>query len=244
MKKTSPFEGKRLALFDLDGTIRDVRPSGIEAMISYAADAGLRIGRKQRLQIIRWTHKYWASDSLVKDDMARLESEVFWLHYLMQQLIAIGVKEKLRQDAADYIMGRFRDDFAPEPYLVEGTKELMWGLRSAGIVVGLVSNRDMPLTGLAIELGVIDHFNFTLAAGQVNSWKPDAVIFEHALSMGGDFKPAEAVYIGDNYFADVVGAQNVGMNAVLIDGERVFPEAEKECMIIAQLSDLKEFVPA
>jgi len=30
------------------------------------------------------------------------------------------------------------------------------------------------------------------------------------------------VYVGDNYFADVIGALNVGMDAILIDPRDVF----------------------
>ena len=115
--------------------------------------------------------------------------------------------------------------------------ELLWNLREAGFTLGLVSNRDEPLTGVAIELGIIEHFNFTLAAGQVDSWKPDAAIFRHALRLGGDAAPGEAVYIGDNYYADVVGARGAGLQAVLLDPEGIFPDAE--CPVIHSLKELQ-----
>ena len=128
--------------------------------------------------------------------------------------------------------------------MAPGAKELLRNLREAELGLGLVSNRDRPLDSTAAELGILEYFGFTLAAGQVNSWKPDAAIFHHALRMGGDVLPQETVHIGDNYYADVVGARGVGMAAVLVDEEGAFPEVKDECLVIASLSDLQDFLPA
>jgi FMN phosphatase YigB (HAD superfamily) len=50
-------------------------------------------------------------------------------------------------------------------------------------------------------------------------------------------KPEQAVYIGDNYFADVVGARNAGIEPILIDPVNLFPEAN--CTVIGSLGDLE-----
>jgi FMN phosphatase YigB (HAD superfamily) len=50
-------------------------------------------------------------------------------------------------------------------------------------------------------------------------------------------EPGQAVYVGDNYFADVIGAQRAGMRAVLIDPEGLFPEAD--CPVIHKISELE-----
>ena len=242
MKKFgSPFEGIRLALFDLDGTLRKTRPDGTDALISYCADLGQTISKEQRRAVVRWSYKYWASNDLIARDKDRFEPEEFWRNIVSQQLQVMEVNGNKKDDIVSQVMARYRDDFSPEPYLPPGAKHLLWDLRSSGIRVGLVSNRNVPLTGEAIGLGIIEHLNFTLAAGQVKSWKPDSAIFWQALSMGGDVTPDEAVYIGDNYYADVVGAQRVGMRAVLIDEENAFPEATKECLVISQLGELQKY---
>jgi putative hydrolase of the HAD superfamily len=158
-------------------------------------------------------------------------------------LKALGIDGPRARSVIPKIIARFREDFEPEPYLEPGAKELLWSLREAGLTVGLVSNRDNPLTGLAIELGIIEHFHFTLAAGQVNSWKPEPEIFHHALRLGGDVAPDDAVYIGDNYYADVIGARGAGISAVLLDEEGAFPDVKDKCHVISKLSDLKRTVP-
>ena len=46
--------------------------------------------------------------------------------------------------------------------------------------------------------------------------KPQPEIFRFALQKAG-VKPAEAIYIGDQYQVDVVGARGAGMKAILLD---------------------------
>ena len=52
-----------------------------------------------------------------------------------------------------------------------------------------------------------------------------------------EIEPGQAVYVGDNYFADVIGAQRAGIGAVLIDPQDLFPEAD--CPVIQKISELK-----
>lgn len=243
MAETSLFKGKRLALFDLDGTLRKVRPTSLDALVSYGAEHDLKFSVKARRKAIRWSHEYWATNDRVRHDIDNFDRDAFLENYLALYLKAMGVDGPRERTLIQKIIRRFQEEFKPEPYLEPGAKELLWALREAGLTVGLVSNRDNPLTGLAIELGIIEHFHFTLAAGQVKSWKPESEIFEHALRLGGEVAPDEAVYIGDNYFADVVGARKVGMTAVLIDEEGAFQDKEDECRVISKLSDLKQNVP-
>ena len=49
--------------------------------------------------------------------------------------------------------------------------------------------------------------------------------------------PESAAYIGDNYYADVVGARAAGLHPVLIDPLGIFPDAG--CDTIRSLSELE-----
>jgi putative hydrolase of the HAD superfamily len=72
-------------------------------------------------------------------------------------------------------------------------------------------------------------------AGQVSAWKPDPGLFIHALECLG--VPAQsAIYVGDNYYADVVGARRAGVHPVLYDPEGVFPNAD--CTVIRRIGEL------
>ncbi len=105
----------------------------------------------------------------------------------------------------------------------------------------LVSNRDDDLAPIAEKYGFSDYFRFVLWGGLVKSYKPDAGIFQKALEMSGESDPARVLYIGDNYFADVVGAKNAGMDAILIDPRGVFEEMYDRR--VRQLRDVLKLIP-
>ncbi|MBI5080589.1 MAG: HAD hydrolase-like protein [Chloroflexi bacterium] len=52
--------------------------------------------------------------------------------------------------------------------------------------------------------------------------------------------PDSTVYVGDNYFIDIIGARNVGITPILIDPENIFPDAE--CKVIRTLKELRSLV--
>jgi putative hydrolase of the HAD superfamily len=85
----------------------------------------------------------------------------------------------------------------------------------------------------------LGYLEFALTSGEVNSWKPDTKIFEHALQHL-DLQPEDALYVGDNFYADVIGARRAGIHPVLIDPDGIFPEAD--CPVIAAIGDLRGFL--
>jgi putative hydrolase of the HAD superfamily len=223
----------RAILFDLDGTLRFSRPSGLEAFLQFSAELGLTLCTEAQRNVERWTHAYWAGKH---SDYAKAlpDPEVFWLNYTRSMLTAAGV-----EDAAlvytPAIVRAFNERYHSEPYIPAEAHTVLHVLREKGYTLGLVSNREGDLAPLAIELGLGDYFHFTLSGGQANSWKPDARIFLLACEMA-HAAPDECLYVGDNYYADVLGAQVAGLIPVLLDSRRAFPEAE--CARIACLSDL------
>jgi FMN phosphatase YigB (HAD superfamily) len=108
-----------------------------------------------------------------------------------------------------------------------------------GFRMGLVSNRRQPLFEVAERLGVKEHFHLLLAAGEVGAWKPDPGLL-HAAAEKLSIHPANAIYVGDNYFADVLAAKAAGMLPVLYDPDGLFPEAD--CPVISRIDQVLEVV--
>jgi putative hydrolase of the HAD superfamily len=92
--------------------------------------------------------------------------------------------------------------------------------RAAGLIVGVISNSNGSV-GLALErAGLAAHLDFVIDSTVFGAGKPDPRIFAAGLQaarIGAD----EAVYIGDSYFVDVVGARRAGLGAVLFDPGRL-----------------------
>ena len=91
-------------------------------------------------------------------------------------------------------------------------------LQRAGLKMAIVSNWDTPLHNTVEVLGIDRYFEAIVASHdqRVQSAKPDAAIFEHALNVVGA-SADEVVHVGDSYESDIVGAQSAGLRAILLD---------------------------
>jgi putative hydrolase of the HAD superfamily len=210
----------KAVFFDLDGTLRSNQPEGFQAFLEYAGRVGIPLTDVQIEICERAVHRYWADGAQVFDHLSRYDERGFWVNYNQILLVEMGV-HGLVPDAASHIQDHFAH-YAPQDMVFADTSDVLRALKQSGFVLGLVSNRDTELDTLTTHYGFRHYFDFTLSGGQARSFKPDPGIFMRALAMAGDLEPADVVYVGDNYYADVVGARNVGMDAILIDPRDIF----------------------
>jgi putative hydrolase of the HAD superfamily len=89
-------------------------------------------------------------------------------------------------------------------------------LRAQGISVGLISNWDRRLRRIFDGLGLMPMLDTVVSSAEVGLRKPDPRIFELACARVGA-EPSECAHVGDHEYADIIGAEAVGMQAVLID---------------------------
>jgi putative hydrolase of the HAD superfamily len=225
-------------LFDLDGTLRYSQPNGYESFVGYLAELGHPITTQQLMDGHRWVHYYWGISPELLADMRELGEDTpeFWRRHTQRQLNAVGVEGEL--DGLITQIGQlFVERYRPRHHVPDEVAPTLRRLRDAGYTVALVSNRRDPLTPLCVELGLDGHFHFTLSAGEAASFKPDPGIFLKAVALAG-CAPEAAAYVGDNYYADVVGARAAGLHPILIDPLGIFPEAG--CPTIRSLSELED----
>ena len=86
---------------------------------------------------------------------------------------------------------------------------------------------------------MLDYFEFTYVAAEVDAWKPDPRIFDRALELSTS-TPGQVIYVGDNYYADIIGANNAGLQPVLLDEKGIFPDAE--CVVIERVGELVDLL--
>lgn len=237
--KLSPLNGHIQALFfDLDGTLRHDHPSSHQTFFDFAVQLGVPDMPTQRLQAQRWAHAYWANiNQTVEQDMAQYSrlSPEFWQNYARRSLLAYGCSEPQAEALAPQVHALMAEHHTPTNTLAPDAHATLTALRAHGYTLGLVTNRSRPCQEELETLGIAHYFDLILTAGEVNAYKPEPAIFEHALARTS-LQPHHTLYIGDNYYADVIGAERAGLTPILIDPERVFPEAT--CPIIDTLSEL------
>ena len=89
-------------------------------------------------------------------------------------------------------------------------------LQREGVVLGVISNSNGSVRIALERAGLAPYLGFVVDSTVVGIAKPDPRVFKLGLAEA-QVEPAEAVYVGDSYFVDVVGARAVGMDAVLFD---------------------------
>ena len=97
------------------------------------------------------------------------------------------------------------------------TAPLLQRLRSRGYRLGVISNSSGTLVEHLERIGLLNHFEVTIDSHEVGVEKPHKEIFRMAMRETGCDDPSRALYVGDVYAIDVVGARGAGMQAVLFD---------------------------
>ncbi len=149
-----------------------------------------------------------------------------------------GVASEAVADAAELYQRAICDQARPLP----GAQETLAYAKSQGYKIGLLSNT--MFTGAAHiddleRFGLADYFDALLFSADVDKWKPNPDPFWHVLDELGA-EAETAVFIGDDPANDLVGAQQVGMQAIYMrSSERfVMPPGLKPCAEISRLEEL------
>jgi putative hydrolase of the HAD superfamily len=101
--------------------------------------------------------------------------------------------------------------------------------------LGVISNSEGRIEAFIERVGLRPFFQFVLDSELVGVRKPDPEIFRLALQLA-QASPHEALFVGDVYTVDILGARRVGMEPVLfnpfISGDGY------DCPTIRHLSDV------
>ncbi|MBC8506673.1 MAG: HAD family hydrolase [Anaerolineales bacterium] len=228
-------------IFDLDGTLRHNVPSADETQFNFAVSLGISNSPECHRRGAQWAHRYWAQSEELAQDIEgfdRLEKP-FWENYCTRYFMALGVIKGEASDLGPKLAQRMEEGYNPQSQVHPEDFTTLGFLREAGYKVGLVSNRTNPCNEELQELGLSPYLDFAYVAAEVGAWKPDPAIFNRAFEVTGS-SPERIVYIGDNYYADILGAKNAGITPILLDPRGIFPDAE--CAVIRSLGELTEIL--
>jgi putative hydrolase of the HAD superfamily len=89
-------------------------------------------------------------------------------------------------------------------------------VRAAGLVAGVISNSNGSVRSILEETGLVAHLHFVIDSSVVGVEKPDPRIFHLGLREAG-VAAGDAVYVGDLYSVDVLGARAAGLAGILLD---------------------------
>jgi HAD superfamily hydrolase (TIGR01509 family) len=157
--------------------------------------------------------------------------------------------ERMGMQINDGIIEKFIDIYyqpiTDQITLIPGAVEILDKLKNAGLIIGLVSNSIFPEKyhlGEMEQFGLLKYFDFTIFSSGVGVRKPGRAIFDIALRKAG-VKASRAIFVGDRFDADIIGAKNAGIVSVWKFREnRENPENVKPDYSIVNLEELETIV--
>jgi len=223
-------------LFDVGGTLIDFRPPRSELFSEVLLDNGLEVDAPTVNKAMVKADGHFDEEFALLDGK---DEAWFWKKYdafVAQELGFKGDLSKLEKG----LSSRF-DRIVPEVkswVAYPDAKPTLESLRKRDFKLGVVSNATDLARKVLDNLELSQYFDFLILSDEVGIRKPSPEIFNIALK-AAHARPNRALYIGDKYSVDIVGASRTGMHALLLDREDVYPKAR--CLRARDLSLLKRF---
>jgi FMN hydrolase / 5-amino-6-(5-phospho-D-ribitylamino)uracil phosphatase len=225
----------RAVLFDLDDTLWPIVPviKRAEKLLyewlklnapPVAERVTIESMRERRQQLM-------ATDPVYQLDLRLLRRAV-----LLEAFAETGLDVRLVDEAMD-VFSTARNEVTPFEDVLPALERLR-----ERVILGSVSNGVADLRAI----GMAHYFQASVAAHHVGFAKPDAAIFHAACGALG-VAPEEALYIGDDPFLDVEGAQKAGMRAAWINRlelgpDRMLPEHVRPDVVFGNLYELEKWL--
>ncbi len=231
----------RAICFDMGYTLLRHTPNGPELYRRILAAQGHEFALELVAQAHRPAHELYiratreGRDFEASMDLAR----EFWTEYNLLVLRGLGVEgERLAElGEAVFTSAWSADAWEAFPDALPALEEL----RRMGIPMAIVSNFVDTLPSLCRQHGLTEYFDVIVASVDAGAMKPDGRIWDIALRRLG--VPArDTWHIGDNYWADVMGARAAGLQAVFLDRDGVL--ANPDCARVSNLDELVAMVRA
>ncbi|MBV8519188.1 MAG: HAD family hydrolase [Acidobacteria bacterium] len=217
---------------DLSRSQERLRTSRMEAILTARGYGALadRIEHAYRALWRRCHELYWSADL---DVPCRRQIE----HFLEELEVDVREFDEAMLAELEHAYAHAAVDVPPA--VVAGAAETLRALKSRGLGVGLISNTGRT-PGYALRrildvLGLASSIDVMVFSNEHGACKPQPSIFEE-LRRGLGVAYDELVFVGDNAYVDVHGAQRCGMRAVLFEppvrGTAVAPPVEHGLTIV------------
>jgi HAD superfamily hydrolase (TIGR01549 family) len=138
---------------------------------------------------------------------------------------ALGFSKEVAYRAAQLIRNHILDVNQYQEF--DDTRATLELLSAEGWRNVILSNNHPDLEELVRGLGLDRHFTDIITSGKVGFEKPRAELFHYALEATGS-KRSDSWMVGDNINADVLGAEAVGLRAILVRSAAIAPRYSED----------------
>lgn len=228
----------RHIFFDLDNTLWDHRRNAyltIKELFSLQ-----NISEKYNIDFELFHDAYHEINEKLWEQIrdGEIDKEYLRKHRFYDTFLRFGIDDRV---LADYFEHHFLDEILKYNELVSGAADLLDYLDSKDYKMHIISNGFQEVTERKCVLsGIADYFETITSADSVGVRKPRPEIFQYSLDLAKAEKE-ESILIGDDWIADVKGAQRFGIDVVFFDVYNDDPK-EENLKVIKNLSEIKQYL--
>jgi HAD superfamily hydrolase (TIGR01549 family) len=229
----------KAVLFDFYNTLASYYPPRENVYINACRELGIEVEAKALFSSLAAADIFYRNEnSRSPIEKRNAEEQInFFVEYITT--IIGGAGAQISREAALKILAKIREykwDFK----VYDDTLPTLETLKGRELILGLISNVAQDMESTYAKLGLQPFLNFKVTSAEVGYDKPRPEIFLAALKKAA-VKPAEALFIGDQYQIDIVGARGVGIKPLLIDRNDYFPDIS-DCPRIRSLTEITQYL--
>ena len=228
----------RHIFFDLDNTLWDHRKNAVLTLEELFSRK--EISEKYKILFHEFHAKYDEinEDLWVKIRDGIIDKDFLRKHRFYDTFLHFGIED---EQLAQYFEKHFLDEIINFNELIPQTIEVLEYLKEKGYQLHVVSNGFHEVTNRKVEKsGLKKYFETVASAEDAHAMKPDERIFEYSLNLANAEK-SESIFIGDDWVADVKGAQNFGLDIIFFDALKE-NKSEEGLKTIQNLEEIKNFL--
>ncbi len=228
----------RHIFFDLDNTLWDHRKNAYLTIKELFFQQNISEKYKINFELFHDAYheineKLWEQ---IRD--GDIDKDYLRKHRFYDTFLRFGIDD---QSLGDYFEHHFLDEILKYNELVPGAVDLLDYLKSKDYKMHIISNGFQEVTERKCVLsGIDDYFQTITSADSIGVRKPRPEIFQYSIDLAKADKE-ESILIGDDWIADVKGAQRFGIDVIFFDVYNDNPQ-EEDVKVIKHLSEVKSIL--
>ncbi len=228
----------KVVCFDFFNTLAFFDPPREDVYASIACEMGIKVDRESIASALPDADNYWRKENFKSPIRQREEEDKISAYIEYGTRILKNAKTPVTPQQVLTVLGKaFSVGFKFISF--EDAIPALKRVKAKNLKAGLISNVGQEIDSYCDELGFSPFLDFKVTSFEVGYDKPRPEIFKLALERA-KVDPSEAIFVGDQYEQDVVGARGVGMYPILLD--RNSSSIYHDCPVIHTLYEIEKFL--
>jgi len=231
--------------FDWYSTLVDIDLPRSELYIDMFREMGILVPPEKAARGILRADAYLTAEDkrLPLKERSREERADIYLCYPKMILAEMGLSEA--EDIAikvrDMMRGlRKETSMISSLSLFDDALPVIRSIKEQGVLTGIITNAFRHIRQSCQELGLMSYLDMVMTSREAGANKPDTLIFLAALEKL-NVRAEDAIYVGDQYEADVLGARGAGIKPILLDRFDLHAEIS-DCPKISSLYEVLRYL--